>query len=30
VDELELEEGQIVFVRPRETKTFELEEGAPA
>jgi sulfate/thiosulfate transport system ATP-binding protein len=39
VDELELKEGEIVFVRPRATKTFaedseapsgELEEGAPA
>jgi sulfate transport system ATP-binding protein len=28
VDELELKEGQIVFVRARETKTFELAEAA--
>jgi sulfate transport system ATP-binding protein len=29
VDELELDEGQIVFVRPRAARTFSVD-GAPA
>jgi sulfate transport system ATP-binding protein len=30
VDELELKDGQIVFVRPRETKSFSDSDGTPA